>query len=335
MLPDFEAQVQSFLALPESKKKPESTLFVVSFGLWDVYQFAGLDYALGQNVTDRSVNEIFRQLDVLYNHHMESLHLAPLINQTHTPAPFQVLFTKVFDPTLLPGWLTQRPLPLKPSTVSEQQKNAVYLTTRWNSNLYPKLVGWRKQLPAPLAEPESPAEPANETIAKLSAPDQPKNETPTSNPLEARSPPAAKPSNEPTGPSASELAKERGVPAKNVFYFDVSQFLLDIILEHYLEDAGIQDATGLGKGSSPYDSVDIPCLHSATLSSAMSSANLAVDGTGFEDEEKEGWKEVNGKALCEEPGDYLWWSEFEMGMKAKEEVGKRTAEMVKKGDVMN
>jgi len=313
-------------------------LFVVSFGLWDVYQFAGLDYALGQNVTDRSVNAIFKQLDVLYNHHMESLHLPPLINQTHTPAPFQVLFTKVFDPTLLPGWLTQRPIPLKPSTVSEQQKNAVYLTKRWNDNIHPKLVGWRKQLPelpTPLAEPELPAGSANETVTELATPDQPKDETPKPNPLEARTPPGSKPKNEPAGPSPSELAKERSVPAKNVFYYDVSQYLLDIILEHYLEDAGIHDATGLGKGSSPYDSVDIPCLHSATLSSAMNSANVAVDGTGFEDEEKEGWKEVNGKALCEESEDYLWWSEFEMGIKAKQEVGKRTAEMVKKGDLLN
>ena len=276
LLPDLAAQIQQYIALPPPSSRPKETLFLISFGVWDIYNFAGLDYALGQNVTDETVHELFSQVNILYSHYSQNL-TAPIIEEAsnssskepHIP-PFRVIIPKLFEPTLLPGWLTQRPVPLSPSSVAEHQKNAVHLASRWNTLVEDTIKGWIKEPPLP------PTEAANVTM----------EEVPTISTIE-----------------------------RDVFYYDVAQYLLDIIVEHQLEDEGLSDASGLGKGDSSFESVYEPCVRD-------------VDG------EYEGRVDVNGMIVCKEPGEHLFWDSFNLGSVAKEGVGREVGKMVKAGMTM-
>jgi hypothetical protein len=280
LLPDLTTQIQSFMALPPSTSPEKETLFIISLGFWDIYNFASLDYTLAQNTTDTSINELFSQLGILYSHHVASLPSTPTQptdNTNITSAPtFQIIIPKVLDPSLLPGWLSHRPFPLKPSSIAEQQKNAAYLTARWNQGVENRLGMWMK----------SPSEKA-----------------------------ASKPNDVHRVNGTETSQNEQEEILKDVFYYDLPGYLLDTIIEHQLEDEGLSDASGLGTGESPFESVYRPCVCEPQ-----------------EDEDVDGLLELgNGMIICGEPEEYLWWDAFGIGGKAKEFVGKEIAGMVEEG----
>jgi hypothetical protein len=288
LLPDLAAQMQAFIALPPPSSKPKETLFLVSFGFWDIYNFAGLDYAKGRNVTDQSVNELFHQLDILYAHYSQNLSAAHFVAETEGAdtnttkveeqgskfPPFRVILPKLFDPTLTPGWISQRPVPLRPSSVAEEQKNAVHLATRWNMLVENRIGGW-------LREGDKEKDGAGLTNATETSASLPKID-------------------------------------KDVFYYDLPQYLLDIIVEHHLEDEGLSDANGLGKAESPYESVYEPCVHSA---------EEVEDGLNSS-------PDLNGMILCKDPEEYLFWDAFDVGKVVKEGFGKEVGDMVRLGKSM-
>ena len=286
LLPDLATQIQQFIALPPSSIKPTETLFVVSFGFWDIYNFAGFDYPIAQHATDTSVNELFNQLNILYAHYSQNLSAAHTVaestgaptnitevdveERSRTTSSFRVVIPKLFEPTLVPGWLSQRPVPLAPSSIAENQKNAVYLASRWNTLLENKIGGWLKEA--------------------ILAPDDIANTT------------------------TEELASLPFVE-RDIFYYDLPKYLLDIIVEHQLEDEGLSDASGLGKGESPFESVYEPCIIEA------------------EDAEP-GGVDLSGQMVCKEPEEYLFWDSFNLGSVAKQGIGKEVGDMVKQGKTM-
>jgi hypothetical protein len=249
---------------------------VLSFGFWDIYDFSRLDYPIGQNGTDNSTKEIFKQLDILYNHFTTNLYSANITDGKETTAPlFRVIIPRLFDPTLLPGWLTLRPSPPSPSSVAEQQKNAVYLTERWNNIMENQVAQWVVTPPTP-APQKFEQGPPHEDIRN---------------------------SNEPSQPTDRIIQKD-------VFYYDLPKLLLDVIIEHNLEDEGLSDASGLGKGESLFESVYKPCVHEA------------------EGDDTDGLIDLNGMLVCKGPEDYLFWDSFNLGAVVKGMIGKEIGEMV-------
>lgn len=271
--PDLASQVQGFLT---SKPEPPlgKTLFAISIGFWDIYHLAGLDYELAQNMTDAAVDELVAQVHILYMHYTADLNaLSASQNETTKSElpPFQLVITRVFDPTLVPGWLTQRSLPSSPSTFAEQQKQAVYLTERWNSRVENALGMWVKG-----EEAGDGAENSTEIEANR------------------------------VGTNEGETA----LPRKYVFHYDLPKYVLDIMVEYQLEDAGQRDASGLGSGKSPFVSVSEPCL-----------------GYGLLDQKVE--RDEVHDAVCTDPGGYLFWDDFNLGVAANEDIGKQIAKVVR------
>jgi hypothetical protein len=335
-LPDLATQIQSFISLPVPKQQPKETLFVLSFGFWDVYDFARMDFAVAQNATDRSINAIFEQLDVLYLHFVEKLYPpgtsetpAPVTNATEAEDPlhptFRVILPRLFDPTLLPGWLSQRPLPLSPSSIAEQQKNAVYLTERWNSLMENKMGAWINS-PPPVS--------ASSAVVKSA-------EMKEASRTDVRhSEPSSKAEDEfDQGISEAEPVKEHIQPSalseKDMFYYDMPNYLLSIIVEHNLEREGLSDSNGLGKGSSPYDSVYSPCVRDSEVHDEEKRRSLGRRGDegsdGGDVEEEDEYEERNGMLVCREPEDFLFWDAWGLGPSAKKEIGRAIGEMVLEG----
>ena len=266
-LPDLATQIQEYLS-SQSDSAFGETIFAISFGFWDIYHLAGLDYELAQNMTDAAIDHLVSQINLLYTHFTKQLSNNPRNASSSVPS-FQLVIPKLFDPTLAPGWISQRSMPLSPSSVAEQQKQAVYLTERWNSLLENALGSWV-------------AADANEDNAA--------NETDT---------------------AGNENQATLPLPRKDIFYYDLPQYILDIIIEHQLEDAGQSDAAGLGKGESPFVSVAEPCLR---------------DGAEDEKEEDGVWNTV-----CPDPSAYLFWDGFNLGGTANAGLGVNIAGIVKQG----
>ncbi|KAF8863609.1 hypothetical protein BDZ45DRAFT_798197 [Acephala macrosclerotiorum] len=342
--PDLASQIKSYISLPAPKIQPSETIFILSFGFWDIYNFARLDFTAAQNVTDTSVDFIFDQLDILYAHFATNLYPInlPAPNPTNSttndaiPAPahkFKVIIPRIFDPTLLPGWISQRPIPPKPSSVAEQQKNAIYLTERWNQAVENKMGAWmERKVVIEIATPPTPAQ-ATETIEAESHADVRENSTEREaipgegfeqfdsraqvNDQKAEDMKEDSDSDE----KEDEEKEEENLPKKDIFYHDFSSLILDLILEHQLEDEGLSDASGLGKGESPFEYVSIPCLRPLDLSLSAEEVEEIVDG----------WKEQNGMLVCKEPEEFLWWDSWNLGVKGKEIVGKSVGEVVREG----
>jgi hypothetical protein len=278
-LPDLASQVQEFLT-----SKPNLTLgqtaFAISTGFWDVYHLAGLDYELAQNITDTAVDALVAQVHILYEHYAQDL-IALRASQNETTQsglpPFKLIITRVFDPTLVPGWLTQRSVPPLPSTFAEHQKQAVYLTERWNSRVENALGSW--------VNAEKGADGAEDSTEDVEANTFSTNEEKTA------------------------------LPRKDVFHYDLPKQVLDIMIEHQLEDAGQRDASGLGAGKSPFVSVSEPCL-----------------GYGLLDEkvERDGMQNV----VCTDPKAHLFWDDFSLGEVANTEIGKGVAKALREGWMM-
>jgi hypothetical protein len=282
ILPDLATQIQSYIDLPPPTQRPTETIFVLSFGFWDIYDFSRIDYPIGQNGTDNSIKEIFKQLDVLYDHFTTKLYSpGTSVNATDEQigtSAFRIIMPKVFDPTLLPGWLTQRPAPPSPNSVAEQQKNAVYLTERWNNMMENQIAQWLVTQPATTREKfeQGPShEDARESDKHLQTANKPR------------------------------------IVEKDVFYYDLPKLLLDIIIEHQLEDEGLSDASGLGTGESPFESVYKPCMRED------------------EGDDTDGLVDLNGMLVCKEPEEYLFWDSFHLGAVVKEMIGKEIGEMVR------
>lgn len=116
---------------------------------------------------------------------------------------------------------------------------------------------------------------------------------------------------EKAGTSGNNLVEE--VYAKDAFYYDLPRYLLDIIVEHQLEDEGLSDADGLGKGESPFETVSLPCV---------------LDG---EQSAEDGYTDVNGRLVCKEPEEHLFWDGFNIGAVANRGIGKEVGKMMREG----
>jgi len=155
-LPDLTTQIQFFVSLPPPIHDPREIIFAVSIGFWDVYHFAGLDSQIGSKSIDLAVMVVISQLDILYSHFQKMMNSnTQSANTTNPPPTFRLIIPKLVDPSLLPGWQTQRPVPIPPSSVAEQQKNAVHLTRQWNSVLERRLHSWINSYPDLKASPDS------------------------------------------------------------------------------------------------------------------------------------------------------------------------------------
>ncbi|KAF2464943.1 uncharacterized protein BDR25DRAFT_296139 [Lindgomyces ingoldianus] len=129
---DFEAQVQQFinfekqkLLIPGRFRKTESTVFTVFFGIWDLLEYSTLDKAEAIYAIDRSIEELFHNLNLLRDHINESI---------------KVVIPKVVDVTFLPRFQMRK----NESTndFAQDQHQSIFLWTYWNTALSQTAVAW-------------------------------------------------------------------------------------------------------------------------------------------------------------------------------------------------
>src|SRR3569833_1010617 len=191
-VPDFEAQVSAFLSLPRPARPPKETLWVFSFGTWDIWSLAALPDFEAIPLSDSLVADVYRNIERLYNASLDARSIAYsdyfregrvspaaaalnlTVEDTGKPAavpwgdaemePFRILVSTVFDPSLTPGWQLLRPALPKAHSKAEQMRNAASLTNRWNMGMRNAMDTWVKTPPpgeaaaaGPLPPPPTPS----------------------------------------------------------------------------------------------------------------------------------------------------------------------------------
>jgi len=328
-IPDFSQQIRKYVSVPPPKL-PTEVLFIVSFGIWDIYTYSSLEKSQAEKYIDESVDALFSQLDVLYEHlstTSPSSNVSESDNTGNTTSnTFRLIVPRLFDTTLLPGWSSQRPLPEAPLSVAEEQKDTVWLIERWNQLMENHLGSWLQNTtsnstatPSEIATPE--AEMAKDAIREadnkfdqgLDHGDDSKDDDDSSS--------------EDDHESSSDDKEQQGGESltwhKLAFLYDLPSPILTSILEHQLQSLNISDSSGLGAGPPSYTSITEPCVHVAELETDSESGASA--GNGEEELESE---------ICEVPESRLWWDGWHLGPRAMKVVGREVADMVREGRTM-
>jgi len=132
LLPDLKAQIEQWVSHEEKKGKIvddgslEETVFTISFGFWDIWQYATLEVKAAQDAISCSIYEMFQQLDIIADRSLT--------------AP-RIVIPTLWDITFSPRYmsLSQNQTGLH---FGEEQHKMIYLVKYWNSALAQMAVRW-------------------------------------------------------------------------------------------------------------------------------------------------------------------------------------------------
>lgn len=323
---DLKAQIDAFLAMPKGPT-PAATVWIVNFGQWDVWALSAVPIAVGLETVDAMTNDVFQQVERLYQASTDPNSIAysdinfikpapfkatdntssddPGAMSTEEPPPkatdtFHVLLSPVVEPSLLPGWRDLRPNTPAVHSKAEQMRNSAALTRRWNADISDRLIDW---------------------IQKDNA--------------DADASPLAMDANTPR-------------PIRDGFAYNMATFVRERIMDRQLRNAHIQDATGLGKGAvgEGYHDVRNACLQPVAHGSVkvnIPSVKLENDmqapgggggapGGGAEGVEMPGLAYLSTVKECDIPGDHLFYTPFALGQRAIMEIANQTADLIRSGE---
>lgn len=299
--PDLEQQVQQFLSLAPSDVPPHETLWIFTFGTWDIWKLSAMPIASGERVVDALAAHVFSQIEILYAESLNEKSIAfsdfwKNASQTdvdeladpEAPAKvdqrklesFRIIIPDLFDISLTPGWQA-RPAPPSPHSGAEQIRNSAMLTQRWNTQLRSQMDSWSDR---GSTKPEG-AEGVE--------------------PEEVKTKPIEVPNAETEGTIYAPLPRRLG------FSSDPASKILDAMTEEEMQRANAKDSKG--RGTLPlgepmrFRDVWTPCVSVST--------EEAEDGT-------------EQTIKCDSPDNHLFHDAFTLGQRAISELAKQTAQGV-------
>jgi hypothetical protein len=106
----------------------EETLFAISFGFWDIWQYATLELEEAQNAITQSMYVLFQQLDIIAE---------------HSSSDPQILISGLWDVTFAPHFQSLSENNTAPH-FGEAQHKMIYLVKYWNSAMIQASMNWAK-----------------------------------------------------------------------------------------------------------------------------------------------------------------------------------------------
>ncbi|POR37091.1 Uncharacterized protein TPAR_02687 [Tolypocladium paradoxum] len=317
--PDLEAQIQQFLALPPPAIATRQTLWVFTFGTWDIWNMAALPRKSGEDLVGALASHLFSQIEFLYRKSLNPASVAfsdfwsnatkSEIDRLADPnaadrvdqrelESFRVVIPELVDITLAPGW-HKRPAPPAPHSKAEQMRNADFLTKRWNSQIKAELESWKAK---GRARPEGiEQEGIKENIQILRAGSLLEY-------LSAALRPHTSQGSEDNAVVYAPYPRRAGVQAHS------AGAILDVMTEEEMQRSGLRDGEGRGtlsiNDTMRFVNVWTPCTAST----------VAVVGVerGPSDEG------------CSSPDDHLFRDSFTVGQRAIDALTQLTAEQISK-----
>lgn len=266
---DLKGQIDKFLAMPRPRSTPGMTLWVFSFGSWDVWSLSALPINSGMEAVRGMTKDIFEQVERLYEASMDPQSIAfsdvsgitqgdqTSANSTaetteemasadgktekreeagaeveveaQAAERFQILIPRIMDPSFLPGWRDLRPQTPEVHSKAEQMRNAASLTSAWNDGIVDGLRDWVKK--------DAAAGQGDDQSGGIG---------------DARSDKA----------SSSGAGGAMTQPTRDGFAYNLAGYVLDQMLERQMRNAHQADGEGRGAGAleEGYRDVYNPCL---------------------------------------------------------------------------
>ena len=139
ILPDFKTQVRQFVQYEHGKRGlprrlrnvDEWTVFSVSFGLWDLFEYAALEQPAAMRAVDSSIDSLFEGLDVVAQHQRQ-----------HGRGRMHVVVPRLVDVTFLPRFQARRKDIAHEQSFAEEQHKLVFLASYWNTALSRAALRW-------------------------------------------------------------------------------------------------------------------------------------------------------------------------------------------------
>jgi hypothetical protein len=107
----------------EIRQRRNNTVFVVSFGVWDIWNLVGTNYEKATASVDRSIAALVEQLD--------------LLSAGWDPSDFRVVLTLTPDVTFFPAFKSATK-----NKLSRHHKDVVRIVEYWNDRLRDAAVRW-------------------------------------------------------------------------------------------------------------------------------------------------------------------------------------------------
>ncbi|KAF6822185.1 hypothetical protein CPLU01_12155 [Colletotrichum plurivorum] len=325
---DVTAQVDAFLAQkpPRAGDVPKETVWVFSFGTWDVWTLATLPRELGDGIVDLAVRALFAQVERVYQASLDTSSVAFSDFWAHQDASliekinradaggdemdarelenFRVVVPELFDVSLTPGWHAQRPAPPAPHSKAEQMTNAAHLTERWNMEVHARMREWAA---SPDPQPAG-GEGERGRFGYVAASNRasPKLRRAARN-LEGRTVPVAAADDD----NVLRVPFPRRVGAQ----VNSGEFVREAMIENQMRQHSLTDSTGRGNRTEggengvSFAETWTPCIWAKT------DETPEADG---------------GFAACDVPGDYLFHSPFTLGERAIRETARVAAAETRK-----
>lgn len=280
---DLKEQIDMFLAMPKGKT-PQKTLWVFSFGSWDVWSLSALPVAKGKESVDAMTREIFEQVERLYTasldlnsiaySHSTVLKQAPHVSSNpsksakpQTPPDSQPLVREnapVEESVAPASTAPQQPAPTKAAMVEEiNTKDPGTFDVLIPRVLDPSLLpGWRDlrpRIPSVHSKAEQMRNAAilttewNDRIADRMIDWVQQAETEKNEDFHIDPPVAASTSAD---------------PVRDGFAYNLADFVIQRILERQMANGKVKDGNGLGdiENEEGYRDVRNPCLQAVDAS---------------------------------------------------------------------
>ncbi|SPJ82208.1 uncharacterized protein FTOL_09613 [Fusarium torulosum] len=318
-VPDLASQVKSFLAMPPPEKIPCETLWIFSFGTWEIWNMAAMPRTDSEDVITSMVRLILDQAEILYERSLDPSSIAysdfwtnateSQIRELTAPGAldkvdrrkfesFRILAPMLFDISLTPGW-QGRTKPPAPNSVVEQTRNAAELTKYWNQEIDFAIAEWKERT---TTKPKIPVS------NKVDASDMSKR-TETDEPIE-HSEDTKEP---PTAADEDERVIQAPYPMRNGLAVNIGKVVLDAMTEGAMQHAAVVDLRGRGtlerNDSMRFADVWTPCVKGET-------ADLAINKDDITSE-------------CEVEDDHLFYDSFTISERAMKGAVKEILEEIK------
>ncbi|KAI0427834.1 hypothetical protein F5Y09DRAFT_16228 [Xylaria sp. FL1042] len=315
---DLAAQVDYFLGSSRLQRASTESLWVFNVGYWDIWYLAALPRKLATEVLDSSVRDLFFQVERLYQatQGQESVTFPGSYSNIHasdfketgfraddTPrAPFRIFLARLFDISLTPGFSNSRPGPPDPHSSITQLRNAAFLTNYWNALLDAAAKDWLAT-----SDPEDWSITDKIDIQVIEA-------TVGKHPLvKAEKPKKGKQEKDHHDRGSRENSGNTTLPRRRLASYGLPGYLQELMIDRQLRNTDIFDHNGLG-ARPPEDGfleISIPCV-----------LKIAGHGVTKEGEVVDAEGEI---AVCQDPDNYLFYTEFTVSPRAIHEIGVRAA----------
>ena len=271
-LPDISDQVSAFLSMEKPEQAPGETLWVFSFGTWDIWSLASMPRVTSTHAIDVMVEHIFREMERLYLHSLDEDSIA--WSDSSLPMPSEGAESGSTRHSTLPAGfnvtaVTDGIETGSKETGSKETGSKETARTKHFRVLVPKLFdptltpGWHSARPE-VPSVHSKAEQLRNAVlltdlwnAYLHSRLREWVDTPGPE-VEAED------DAEDEDPEAEEPLQ---LPQRDAISYDLPAYLMEMIIEGQLRSAGVNDSKGMGSSmptNQTFREVRLPCVSDAS-----------------------------------------------------------------------